>query len=272
MRHCSYCASLNHNIRNCNNFNINLMFNSMQQKFTIYLQERGRDNCRFYFTSWLSATYHLVELKVVAVTRYFASARLNKIQYAEIIWQNLNDLNIYRQQDTPTPTQEEKTLDWYIDREPSTPIYNTRRRIQLLDNTFDNTIDNTLELAWTYHSQYIRDLFNPEHLINSMINELDELDNTLNLNTTKFNIKPLLVEEEKNIEDMECSICYELTKTKDIVKLNCDHKFCGNCLEHILSKHNNMYKSPCCALCRTTITNVTCYDESSLNSIKQYCN
>lgn len=48
----------------------------------------------------------------------------------------------------------------------------------------------------------------------------------------------------------ECPICYEETKTKNIVTLNCGHNFCGTCIKNTMSAQLNQTSVPSCALCR----------------------
>ena len=49
-------------------------------------------------------------------------------------------------------------------------------------------------------------------------------------------------------EIQECSICYENVSVSNIVKINCNHEFCGFCVKKII---NSDIKN--CAFCRTKI-------------------
>jgi len=56
-------------------------------------------------------------------------------------------------------------------------------------------------------------------------------------------------ENEINGDGEECAICFENMISGDMVKLNCGHKFCGECITTTLQKTHN----PRCALCRVPI-------------------
>jgi hypothetical protein len=77
----------------------------------------------------------------------------------------------------------------------------------------------------------------------------------------KLEIVWLLQEEEKQHDQEECSICYELTEYSNKVKLNCEHEFCGFCVKKIIEKNNK----PCCAFCRVDLEKIT------VNSMNMEC-
>ena len=92
----------------------------------------------------------------------------------------------------------------------------------------------------------------------------------------KYNIRPMLVLDrvEEGVEEgvEECAICYENTKCMDLVKLNCEHKFCGDCINRSLKAHNNMYCGPTCALCRTKMVSFSVKTLDIYNLVSEYCN
>jgi hypothetical protein len=65
--------------------------------------------------------------------------------------------------------------------------------------------------------------------------------------------KVLISETNPETETEECSICYEQTNWTDMVVLNCDHKFCSNCIQTSLKRIQNMT----CAMCRSEIETFT---------------
>jgi hypothetical protein len=83
--------------------------------------------------------------------------------------------------------------------------------------------------------------------------------------TDKFNITTNIetIDEKQSEEICECVICYEDgLQRKNIVTLNCQHKFCKDCVKGCL-KNTPVYKDlPRCALCRADISEITIYDES----------
>jgi hypothetical protein len=54
-------------------------------------------------------------------------------------------------------------------------------------------------------------------------------------------------------ETEECSICYEQTNWTNMVVLNCNHRFCSNCVQTSLKRMPHMT----CAMCRSEIETYT---------------
>jgi hypothetical protein len=91
----------------------------------------------------------------------------------------------------------------------------------------------------------------------------------------KYNITPVITNEQINLEQINCECCICLdneVNMNNIVKLNCSHQFCCNCVVSAIKKHNNMYKEPSCALCRETIVNIEVNNLDNYNIISQFCN
>jgi hypothetical protein len=55
----------------------------------------------------------------------------------------------------------------------------------------------------------------------------------------------------KNVDSIECSICYETKNTKEIVQLNCNHSFCKCCTKQIVETKPN------CPYCRVKIDKIS---------------
>lgn len=67
-------------------------------------------------------------------------------------------------------------------------------------------------------------------------------------------VKKVVISDTKpETETEECSICYEQTNWTDMVVLNCEHKFCSNCITSSLKRIENMT----CAMCRSDIDTFT---------------
>lgn len=67
--------------------------------------------------------------------------------------------------------------------------------------------------------------------------------------------------KETPVKIDECSICYLNITDSNVVELNCNHQFCGNCV-------NELFKLKCepmCALCREPIKNVSSNQELITN-------
>jgi len=55
---------------------------------------------------------------------------------------------------------------------------------------------------------------------------------------------------------------------KKIIKLDCGHEFCKDCIKETLQ--NNRRKTPCCAFCRKDITNFEIKHESIFNEFDEF--
>ena len=85
----------------------------------------------------------------------------------------------------------------------------------------------------------------------------------------KFNIKTILSIGIKSLDSKEeCDICYEDKEEKEMITLNCNHKFCGICVKQILKKCN-IKCVPNCALCREKIVSMSIKDENLIDNLKE---
>ncbi len=85
----------------------------------------------------------------------------------------------------------------------------------------------------------------------------------------KFKIKPILcldVEELDTEED--CNICFEKTQFRNMITLNCNHKFCGDCVSQTFKKCNKN-KVPNCAMCREKTNWILVNDNKVLQKLKE---
>jgi hypothetical protein len=83
----------------------------------------------------------------------------------------------------------------------------------------------------------------------------------------KFDINSVLCSESVVVQE-DCAICYEDVQSSNMVSLNCNHNFCGNCLSQTLKKCNPN-SVPCCALCRTKIECIIVNDVKTFDIIKE---
>jgi hypothetical protein len=74
--------------------------------------------------------------------------------------------------------------------------------------------------------------------------------------------------EEDTVE--ECAICFDNINSSDRVILNCNHQFCGVCINDYIKKYHNEIELSC-ALCRTKITTVSVKNAETYNAIFAHC-
>jgi len=76
-----------------------------------------------------------------------------------------------------------------------------------------------------------------------------------------YNISSFLVKQKKDEQcenEEECAICFENINSLDMVKLNCDHNFCGKCIIKTLNTfNNNGLCVPGCAFCRVPMKSLS---------------
>jgi len=94
---------------------------------------------------------------------------------------------------------------------------------------------------------------------------LQTLDNTSN-KLTKISIKFEPLEQQNQLEDEECAICYE--ENCKTAQLGCGHKFCGNCICEIAKATTKSFIL--CALCRDEINEIKVSDEETNRQLKEY--
>ena len=86
----------------------------------------------------------------------------------------------------------------------------------------------------------------------------------------KFNINAQLIVSEDSLElqEEECQICYDSKAKNRFVKLNCEHAYCAPCIIQTMN-NTSQYREPCCAFCRTTMTDFTVGSEEDLASLQE---
>ena len=72
----------------------------------------------------------------------------------------------------------------------------------------------------------------------------------------KFNIQTTVID---NSSPFDCPICLNHKESKEKVTTNCNHEVCQTCISNYLDhvRNDNVYKNPCCSLCRSEITILT---------------
>jgi hypothetical protein len=170
--------------------------------------------------------------------------------------------------------EEEEEVTWSIDRTPSRdiemmplPSIRTSRSNRIRERRAQET------MSYIPSAQFVNVVRN---LLYEMDTEADFIPFSNNSDsniTKKYNIVAVLqshaATEEK--ESCECCICLnnEVNRS-DIVKLNCEHQFCGECIITTLKKHNKSSEvKPCCALCRAPISQIAVNDSEILTKFQE---
>ena len=88
-------------------------------------------------------------------------------------------------------------------------------------------------------------------------------DDYIPFESERFGIDLVAEEFPVSEEELYCCVCMETSALQtDICKLNCDHKYCNNCMIQHINAHKN---NSLCPLCREKITTVTVKINDNLN-------
>ena len=296
---CSFCNSPIHDIRFCNSQMIDILYERIKVIYVDILNEnQNTGNIEIRFKGVLNRRFNLKQLRAVGVKFLHTTARLNKTQYMEIMYQHYSSriytipeeqpwLETQRLPTQPDPipdfardieepaSPDDYDITWYIDTTPTPvsvlsfpiltqlaqqrPNYTQMRHVQSATGR-ENSI---------YYREPMRGLNLMAHF-NAVSGNIP-----FTPQIKKYDIKPKLIieeEQEKEEEEEDCAICFESIKCMDLVKLNCSHKFCGNCINGSLKSHNNIYCGPSCALCRTQMVSFSVKNPEIYNLVSEYCN
>jgi hypothetical protein len=232
------------------------------------------------FIVWATDMFHYKDLRVFIITTIGSPASgSNKRQYAEEIW------NIYKTL-TATATATavavadalnvvEEEVTWSIDRTPRRHSDLEMMPLPSIRMTRSNRV----------RERRARDVMNyipsPE-FVTFVRNLMDELDTEAEFipfsesqEATKFNIALTLSEAlvEVSVDDCECAICLNNEiKNPNIVTLNCEHQFCGDCIIGTLKNHKKSSElEPRCALCRANVSAIKTNNAEILAKIQEFC-
>ena len=126
-RHCSFCASTEHDIRLCNSPLINDIDRRLSEGFYAITQQgellRTREeDIKERFIVWATDLFHLKDLRVFVVTTVGSpTSGYNKRQYAEEVWNVYKTLTrtIVEEENEATVNEvEEDEITWSIDTTP----------------------------------------------------------------------------------------------------------------------------------------------------------
>ena len=119
-----------------------------------------------------------------------------------------------------------------------------------------------------YHEITTRQIRELLLLLSNNVNDIYE--RSIQDGVVNFNITTTVEKVDEKIEHdewVECNICYDSYSNNDFVKLDCDHKFCKNCIKRTLQ--NEVRKMPSCAFCRSQIKNIKCASEIVKNELDE---
>ena len=284
---CSFCNSQDHNIRGCDSPMVGILYERIK---VIYMDiiTRSQENIESRFKTILNCRFNLRELRAVCASCGCArTTSCLKLELLHVLYRYFNDnitlplpeqepewLEVRRLPTEPDPIpeyardleeagspetviQEEHDITWYIDRTP-TPISDLRY-LMLQNAPYHLRLGNIYDVPWGER----------DGLIVNLSTAFDAVATIPQIK--KYDIELMLVSGELEEGVEECAICYENIECMDLVKLNCNHKFCGSCIKQSLNAHNNMYCGPSCALCRKEIDSFTVKTQEIYNLVADHC-
>ena len=235
IRRCSCCRSEGHNITQCNdtrllNFRINLTNrrNELREIPSIDISEKIA-----YFETWLyGQDRHLIKSYAM---RFCGAYSRNNLQLC---------------------VQKIISLLWNVQAD----IFGWRSQTYgIIHNYIPLPIVSIMDIP-----DYPLDYMNLAEFLAGLRN-----NNELTDENTKFEINTVLCLDVEELEtEDDCNICYEKTNNRNMVTLNCKHKFCGVCVSQTLKKCNK-FRFPNCAMCRTKIDCILVNDNEVLNILKE---
>ena len=259
IRRCSFCRNQEHNISQCNDQRLIDFQENLRNKRSGLMEIISIDLGRKieYFQTWLcSNNQKLIKSYAMRFCGAYSrhSVRICLIKIVNHIWNddqdilsNLNQLQVQFYQPQPQFQFQTPVQDDFIPFSQSS-----------LSQDFTH-----LDMRLT---EFLYELRN-----STIVEETSE--------NRKYDITSLLCIEveskektaEKILEELEaeedCNICYDEKKNRDMITLNCNHKFCGTCVHQLLKKCNPN-KLPCCAMCRVQIDFITIKNENIMNELK----
>jgi hypothetical protein len=285
-RHCSFCSSTEHDIRLCSSPLINDIDRRLSEGFYAITQQgellRTREeDIKERFIVWATDLFHLKDLRVFVVTTVGSpTSGYNKRQYAEEVWNVYKTLTstIVEEENEEAVNEEavneeavEDEITWSIDRTP-------RRHSDIEMMPLPSIRMSRSERVRERRARDVMNYIPSPEFVSFVRNLMEELDSEADFipfsesqGNNKFNIALTKLEEE--IEVCECAICLnnEINRS-DIVTLNCEHQFCGDCIVGTLKTHKKSSEfEPRCALCRTNISEIKTNNADVQAKIQEYC-
>jgi len=251
VRCCSFCRTPGHIITNCNDERLNEFDESCRN----YIINNGLNSFREFILDQALIVPNIIKAfaikKCSAIMRNNIGLCISKIiSYYETIFNANRNLS--------QEAQSEEVQEMQQNQQGTSSTENVAaelNRDSLLRILFYSTIIDRRRQTGTFGE--IADYL----LFMEAINSLHTRNNNEYLNQhRKFDIKTeISLDQENESEVCDCNICYENLKKNRFIKLNCGHEFCKDCVKKTLQ--NEKKQTPCCAFCRTKITNFEIREE-----------
>jgi hypothetical protein len=154
----------------------------------------------------------------------------------------------------------------------ATLIYGLYRQV-FFNIAFSNNSSESESESNTNTTNYIRNLIDEFNLAAATVNTNTNTNIINDLKSFRFDISLNLDTNSDTTSaiDCECGICLEQNiEKKNMVNLNCNHSFCGNCVVRVLEM-TSPSKIPCCAFCRTNIVNIETSSSDKYTQLAEFC-
>ena len=272
---CSFCHSHSHNINMCQDQMIGVLYERIKVIY-VEIMTRHPNTIEINFKSILNRRFDLRELRVVGVKflNILARTRNSKASLIDIIWEHFR-IRIYQPVQEETELLEVRRLPTVPDAIPSfaidleQPTSQEEHEDDYITWYIDTTPSRLLDVLNQYSIDGVRRNLNIE------FNNADNIHHNVP-QIEKYDISLILVqkEEEKEEEREECAICYENINCMDLVKLNCNHTFCSDCIKGTLNANKNNSRSlvVLCALCREPMRSFSVKTQEIYNLVEEHCN
>ena len=310
---CSFCHVGSHNINGCDSEIITILYERIKNIYLDYLRNNP-SNIQSSFITSVTRRITVRGLRAVCArigfSRTSSQIKIELIQLLYTYFNNSIHLGIpsihasatrlptepdpipdYAQdlnEDVATPTQEQSTFNWVIDRTPSPMsdflIRMTAAHMPQDRDTADANFSTPIGRVpfrngneWIIVPREGQEMHRHRSILaTNLLDQFDSVSSNIPFGqeTPKYNIQPILVSDELEecIEECieECAICYENIKCTDLVKLNCNHTFCGCCIKKTL-KTQNIYHPPTCALCREKMSTFRIKNPEIFELVSEHC-
>lgn len=238
---CSVCDQIGHNIRSC----AKTPFRMAQAHQT-------------YLSMWLS-WFQQINTQLVDVTDYFRYARIvSRQKYSWI--RNPMNFRLLKSYLKVTHLKYKHATCNYID---GLYHYLVLKKNGVLDYVIQNNSPRLAELAALATTNYAH--------YDYLLETIPQI-NLINIfNTRQYGIVVEKKEIEDTIQEKSCDICYEDYPCDNFVKTNCDHSFCQSCVTNTIQILPTNKKLSC-AMCRSTVTHLSCYTSQNNTNLKNVLN
>lgn len=238
---CGFCGAHGHNINSCDDPNI-IELMQMLDTFVNTTIPGGDASPVHLFLKSLP----LFKLKMVALKHSIVTSASRAVLISKIM-----DYYFYAHH-TPVWRDALPSVEVRLQRFQAKTM---RVRIMILQdrlNLNDPIPMRQLARMGLHQLNELYEIFEQEVALLPSDNHAYNYANNPGLVDRKFRIATKLTVVPENADQyatVECAICLENVTTQHVVKLNCNHEFCGECITETL-KSVQSNKAPACALCR----------------------